>query len=353
MKATNATLISHFEQECTTVAGLWKITREDSTVLGFTDHPFDLVYDGVTYNAASGFSRTAITDKEGLSVDNLDLLGLFDSSLITADDIRKGKYRGASVTYAEVNYQDDPIVNLHKLEYGYIGEITLHDNMFVAEFRSLFQLLDQEIGDRYGRYCRVKLGSSECGVTLEPDDWAASTVYAVGDEVKATSYDGRRYVCTTAGTSHSSEPTWDTTIGNTTTETGGVAWLCYTSWTKVGEVDSVASKAQFTDATLTEANDWYRYGILTWTSGDNNGLSVDVKQSTSSGVITLKFSMPYTIAVGDDFTITVGCNHLLKADGDEWGSTYTGDCIAVFNNATNFRGECEIPSNDIILAGSQ
>lgn len=57
-------------------------------------------------------------------------------------------------------------------------------------------------------------------------DWAASTAYAVGDVVKiVTGGGGETYYfhCTTAGTSHSSEPTWDTTEGNTTTD-NTVTW---------------------------------------------------------------------------------------------------------------------------------
>ena len=57
-----------------------------------------------------------------------------------------------------------------------------------------------------------------------PKAWASSTSYAVGDMVRSTA--GDRYQCTTAGTSGGTEPTWDTTIGNTTNDNTAV-------WTRV------------------------------------------------------------------------------------------------------------------------
>jgi hypothetical protein len=56
--------------------------------------------------------------------------------------------------------------------------------------------------------------------------WKASTAYVVGDLVRPTTLPpgvttSRVYRCTTAGTSHSAEPTWLTTVGGTTSEGGG------------------------------------------------------------------------------------------------------------------------------------
>ena len=58
--------------------------------------------------------------------------------------------------------------------------------------------------------------------------WAATTAYALGDTVNPTSgkENGFKYVCTTAGTSGASEPTWPTTEGATVVD-GTVTWTCY------------------------------------------------------------------------------------------------------------------------------
>lgn len=56
-------------------------------------------------------------------------------------------------------------------------------------------------------------------------DWAATTAYVVGDFVKATSeaQPTLLFECTVAGTSGGTEPSWDTTPGNTTVDSG-VTW---------------------------------------------------------------------------------------------------------------------------------
>ena len=55
-------------------------------------------------------------------------------------------------------------------------------------------------------------------------DWQATTAYVLGDTVKAVASPTTTYylVCTTAGTSHSSEATWNATEGATTTDNSAV-----------------------------------------------------------------------------------------------------------------------------------
>jgi hypothetical protein len=69
MKTISTALAQHLAGEVTTLATCWKITRRDGVVQGFTDHVRDLEVDGVTYRAASGYTRTAIRSTADLSVD--------------------------------------------------------------------------------------------------------------------------------------------------------------------------------------------------------------------------------------------------------------------------------------------
>ena len=68
---------------------------------------------------------------------------------------------------------------------------------------------------------RIQLYNSSAAAA---SDWAASTAYVIGDMVLRTSGIGTEsgaglwMECTTAGTSNGSEPTWDTTVGNTTAD---------------------------------------------------------------------------------------------------------------------------------------
>ena len=147
------------------------------------------------------------------------------------------------------------------------------------------------------------------------------------------------------------EPSWDTTVANATND-NTVVWTTANAWTKQGTVDiDSADRQTFLDAAFTDDTNYFRFGVCTFTSGDNNGLSMDVKSNNNTGTFVLKFAMPFDIALGDTFTVSAGCNHLLKLPGDEWGTAYTGDCRAKFDNVANFDGEPEIPGADKILKG--
>ena len=57
------------------------------------------------------------------------------------------------------------------------------------------------------------------------DIWQASTAYSKGDMVRPTSDNGYIYKCVQAGTSGGTEPTWGTTVLETTAD-NDVLWLC-------------------------------------------------------------------------------------------------------------------------------
>ncbi len=353
MKDTPAAVVSHMQQPLSKMAGFWKIQRVDGTIHRFTDHPVSLQVGSETFSPSNNYSRSASVQSSDLSVDNLEITGpMFTSGEITETDIRAGRYRNAEVWYFEAPWSDTSL-GIHKLDYGNLGEITVSGGIFVAEFRSLMQRLDQEIGEKYGRVCRVPLGSTICGVELNPSTWTSSEAVSVGDVRKASVYDARRYVCTVAGTTNDTEgePAWNTTIGQTTVEADGVEWETFEAWTKQGSATGVTSRRVFTDTVRSEVDQWFRFGSVTWTSGSNNGISQQVKRSLATGLIELKFPMPFDIAVTDTYEITAGCNHMLKMPGDSWGSPYTGDCRAKFDNVINFQGDSEIAGQDAILSG--
>jgi hypothetical protein len=63
-------------------------------------------------------------------------------------------------------------------------------------------------------------------------EWQAATAYVLGDRVIPTTAAGYHYLCTTAGTSGATEPTWDTTEGDTTAD--GAGTLVWTTIVDVG-----------------------------------------------------------------------------------------------------------------------
>lgn len=70
-------------------------------------------------------------------------------------------------------------------------------------------------------------GFGVCFIPPSQSAWAGTTAYAAGYNVRPTTANGFKYICTTAGTSSGAEPTWPTTYGSTVTD-GTVTWTCVT-----------------------------------------------------------------------------------------------------------------------------
>jgi uncharacterized phage protein (TIGR02218 family) len=89
------------------------------------------------------------------------------------------------------------------------------------------------------------------------------------------------------------------------------------------------------------ADDWFTAGRLTFTSGANVGLAVEVKNHRNgNGFVTLDLwqAMPEPIEPGDAFNVTAGCDKRFQT------------CHNRFNNVANFRGFPHIPGNDFVIS---
>jgi hypothetical protein len=147
METISAALAQHLAGEVTTMATCWRITRRDGVVLGFTDDVRDLEVDGLTYEAASGYIRTAIRGTADLSVDNLEVESVFSDDGITEEDLRTGKYDFAEVRMFLVNYEN-LAQGILKLRRGWLGEVVIRDGMYVAELRGMTQKLQMAVSTR-------------------------------------------------------------------------------------------------------------------------------------------------------------------------------------------------------------
>lgn len=353
-KTVSSALNTHLQGTVLTPATCWRITRTDGTVEGFTDHDQDITIDlsdgagSITYESVGGYTRSSISTSAQLSVDNLDVIGILDSDTISEANLLAGRYDFAEVLLFLVNHQDltQGGVTLRK---GWLGEVTINNGEFVAEMRGLEQAYMTEIVEVTSADCRADLGDTRCKVRLNPPDWEATTAYtarATGDAgsgsvVKPTTANGRHFKCTTAGTSGGTEPSWNTAIGGTTAD-GTVVWTAIDALTKTGTVLSLTDNRQFR-TTLMDATGYYDEGLLTWTSGANNALKMEVKTFTAEsgspneGTIELFLAMPFDVAAGDTFSVSVGCDKTLST------------CTTDFDNVLNYRGEPHIPGMDQIL----
>ncbi len=245
MRNITPALQAHFGLETTSIATIWKLTRRDGVVLGFTDAVADLTLEGADYLAATGFTPSDVALKGDFSVSNLELDGVLDAASISEGDLLAGKYDYAEVLISLVNYMDLSQGSL-VIKRGWLGEVSFQRNQFVAEVRGLSQKLQQNFGEVFSPGCRANLGDARCKVAL-------------------------------AGFSFS------------------------------GVVSSVVSQQIFKCAALTQSAGYFSGGQVNWSSGANVGLQMEVKDFLN-GQLSLVLPMPHNVQIGDGFTVIAGCD---------------------------------------------
>lgn len=164
----------------TTYCYLWRVEREDGTVIAATDHDVSIEFNGDTFLPTVGVNTTTIVSKLGLAVDNLDVTGALDSEFIKEEDIEGGLYDNAAVDIYIVNWQDtDEYV--HKV-HGTFGTAVRTEVGYTTELRSQAQILNQPIGRTYQHTCDTKLGSARCGINLYDPQYSATGVVTSSSE---------------------------------------------------------------------------------------------------------------------------------------------------------------------------
>jgi len=277
MRTVPAGLQAHLDGEATTLCHAWRVTRRDGVVMGFTDHDRDLSFGGLDYLAASGFEASEAEDGNGLSAEGGDVSGGFSADAIRAEELSAGRYDGAKVDVYTVNWQN-PSQRL-LLRTGELGEVRREGGLFRVELRRLTHRLDQVRGRIYGHRCDAVLGDSRCGVNVAvPAYRATATVSAVLDDMRLR----------------------------------------------------VSGLSGFADR-------FFRYGVLTFTSGAAAGLAADLEDQRRTGgsaELTFWLPVPAGVAVGDTMTVTAGCDKRFAT------------CKAKFSNQLNFRGFPHMPGSD-------
>lgn len=265
----------------TTLAHCWKLTRRDGIVHGFTDHDDDLVVDGVTYRAGTGFTSSEAASRFDLSVDGAEVAGALSDDALNESDLAAGRYDAAGVETWLVDWSD---VSLRVLmARSTLGEVKREGQAFSAELRGLADQLSQQSGRLFTVRCSADLGDARCRFDLV-----------------AAGFQGE----------------------------GSVASIESTSTVIAAGLDTFAEGV-------------FSGGKLTWTSGDNDGLSIEIKEhrmASGHARLSLWQAMPEVIASGDGFTITAGCDKRFAT------------CRDRFANAVNFRGFPHIPGNDFVIA---
>jgi len=281
MRAIPPALQEKLDFGATTLCRCWLITRRDGVVQGFTDHDETITLGEVICLAAAGLDATEATERLGLQVDGAEVSGALSDEALTEADLAAGRYDAASIETWLVDWSEPTLRVL--LTKGVLGEVRRTGNAFTAEVRSLADRLNQESGRLYTAACSADLGDARCMVDLMQPTLRGS---------------------------------------------GMVAALTGTSSFTANGLESFA-------------DGWFTGGRLTFSSGANAAVAIEVNQHRVDGgevTIALWQAAAEPIAPGDAFVVTAGCDKRFATCRDRFG------------NGANFRGFPHIPGNDFVMS---
>jgi uncharacterized phage protein (TIGR02218 family) len=267
-------------------AQCWKITRLDGTVFSYTAHDEPITYRGTTYIPCDSLRASATSGgiTSGSESGDIELTGLIADDGITEEDIANGLFDGASVEVYLVPWSPNDTRIARRISKGIVARFEHSPTKYTATVQTPgIKLTQSPLLTAYTPACRWDLGSPQCGVNLD----------------------------------------------STYIETGSVTGVF------ARNAVNATTFRSFEDSSRTEANDYFTFGTLTWTSGANNGISAEVK-SFEYDVFELWDILPNEIEVGDTYEIVPGC------------AKNTTDCSTKFSNLINFGGFPNIPGRDSI-----
>ncbi|MBV8913792.1 MAG: DUF2163 domain-containing protein [Acetobacteraceae bacterium] len=257
-----AALQASTQADATTLCGCVTVTPVVGSPLGFTEHTSDIVFSGVTYLSYPGVQATILAAQAGLAVDNLELNGAFDASGVTESDLLGGRYDGATFEIFLIDYTNTAGGKISLLT-GQIGEVEAIQMAWKMELRSLGQIIQQVVGETTSSKCRAEAFDSRCKLNPAGNHPTLGIPY---------SYSG-------------------VTVNATPT-----------------------SNALFTAVIPSDPgvpSNYFENAVLTWQTGLNAGLSVEVRIHTMAGAvhtITLVDQMRNPITQNDTFQVRFGCN---------------------------------------------
>lgn len=171
------------------LAKMLRIEMGDGTVLGFTDHDQDIVYDLLgdgdeTYEAGRGVLVSDIVLRAGLDADNFEATGPLSDD-VTLAGLLGARFKDARCWLFEVDWSDLSAGHIPWMG-GHIGDARPRGSEFMFDIRNLFERLQQMVGRAMINTCDADHTlpiDPRCGRTPETD---TATVVSAVDGMQMT-----------------------------------------------------------------------------------------------------------------------------------------------------------------------
>lgn len=257
----SAGMLTALQSNVTFLIPVWVITASDGTVAAFAAHTRNITYNSIPYLAAP-VEPTSFSQVIRLDANHVELFGVFDD-IVTEQDVQGGRWKNAPIVYELIAY--DPATGqasatatgyANKMK-GQAGKFSINNQTFRVEFRSLSDLLSQEIGEITSPMDRNRRPEG-LGVSMVP-------------------------------------------------------------FTHARTVTAVVDRMNFTVGGTAQANDYFAYGRAEWTGGDNDGLQMEVKANVGNAIV-LQLAMRSAIQIGDTVDLIAGYDGSREQARDKFGA---------------------------------
>jgi len=288
------------------LAHLFRVTRLDGTVLRVTDHDGTLTFtegwiDGDTdpftsentYSPVDGWDASNERAEAAMKRSNIEFRGAIGGSIVTTADLQAGLWHDAAVDEVIVDWMY-PWLGPIRWKHYRLTDFRFDGDVWMAQCENRMGELHRKVGKVFSKTCWHGFGDSRCGINASASNTTmfSSTVTAV-----TTNADFK----------------FEGTGGHTPED---------------------------------QADDFFKVGHLTWTSGNNKGRSYPVYQSyqktgsdpgtSDDARLVLQYPTAATIQVGDGFTVYAGCDRTLA------------ECSTKWSNLVNFGGFPQIPGTSAV-----
>jgi uncharacterized phage protein (TIGR02218 family) len=281
-----APLQAHLNLAGTTTTRLLKFTLRDGTIFGLTSLDRNVVYDDgggeFTYIATNGFDPATIKSDASYSIDNSEGYALI------SDDVP-----GITVEMVETGALDDAqwvcyLINYEDLTLGHV----VLDGGDLGQVRTRWGMVWMPELLSYAMRLRQPIGHVDSRTCRAIFGSPADSQTGCGIDAEAL-------------------------------------WVSGT----VSSVGAETNRVFTGDVTTTSPVDPFP-GRVEWLTGSNTGFLAGTEEF-DAGEVTLGETTPFAIEVGDTYRIRPDCR-----------KRYIEDCIGIWDNGINFKGEPLIPVGD-------
>ena len=262
MRDASPELQTSIANETTTLARLWRITRQDGNLLHFTDAVEPITFDGDLYRSDISFTTSAIlTSRSAINAQSVTMTLVMDDAGVKENDLRARRYDNAFSEVFIVDYLA-PENGALTIFTGNFGVIKLSPSRLASiEIIPTSAVINgKSVGSElYSNTCRASLGDARCKVDIE----ALKASYTV----------------------------------------------------------TSASGGSFVTAELSEAAGHWALGFVKWVTGANAGTTSQVQSSDGGTKSVFLLSAPLNdIEIGDTGLIYPGCDKIATTCRDKFNN---------------------------------